>query len=82
MTRAKRITTVALTGAAIAAATLFTAAPAQASRKEDCGRLMVLAEWNYNMYEWSSTFYGPDSRQAKNYLRASSDAADFGGGNC
>jgi hypothetical protein len=82
MTRAKRITTVALTGVTIAVGALFSAAPAHASRNEDCDRLLIIAQWNYNMYEWSRTFYGADSPEAQGYLSAGADAAEFHGGNC
>lgn len=79
MTRTRHLApAVALTAAALLGGSLLAASPARAARVDDCRQLLVVAEWNYNMYEWSSTFSGgPESPKAQGYLGSSVDAANF-----
>ena len=69
--------TIALTAASLLGGSLLAASPAHAARVDDCRQLLVVAEWNYNMYEWSSTFYGPKSPEAKGYLKRNRDAKAY-----
>jgi hypothetical protein len=79
----KRLATIALTLAALMAATFLPASPAQAvPNTKPCTDTALLNEWFWNMYEWSDTFYGSGDPMTQNYFNAWVASSEYLARNC
>lgn len=73
----RRLTTIALTVAAVAGTTLMTAQPAQAERSTVGCEVQALAlEYIFNMFEWHYTFYGPAHAETAHWALTYTTAAE------
>lgn len=82
MNAKKRLTAICLMAAAAVAGTMLTASPALARDEEGCSQLRRVADWNTYMWQWSVTFFGDESPEARGYAGASVDAMKFHEDNC